>query len=715
MKLTGTGGAFVAVFGLGLALAAASSCRPRTDDKAGLRSDASADVDQAKSKVSIAKGKGKGNTFEVRFYHDARVTDGQGLTLKWDVVSNYSDVEVDCAKLSRSSSVTHKVDLAKSAGEQQFGGFDVEVEGELFKKCTDAGENNGKLSQACQASGDWNGPKRLEGCIYADAQATQLVGRGWGYPKDGDDVMSGFGLGDAIPDIDEVVNYGKVCANRLGDLPPWDCRDGQIIPIKINGVEPAFGTYKAKAKCDAPAYLGLGTDGQCVPYARVGKLKTSNANVDTVYVCRRYKIGDSFDSAGNVTNPWPADKAWHNDVAVIQHDRSTGETCWYQALSGFQPGERPLPTWRVPPPHEESLPADVVQKNATLPAADRALSAKEFWIKPTASGTVENGFACIKCHDSDPFMLSPYLMQVTEKVQGVDQYFIPCDPSKPGQSPKRLCKTPEAKGNYSQVSKQHQPPRWKHSFALTPKDPTAKECVSCHRIGTHNTCKLWVKESVAATAHFSQFRSTKSLSYPDNRWMPVRPDAKMHAYGTLPAWEADFKKSVAAINDCCSLYAGLPGSQSAFDQKCDIEPLITLPPEGGNTGGSTVTLKSAADVVIPDNDANGVMIPLAGAVPADKPIRAISVKVSVRHPYIGHVKLELLHGGQTALIYDGAAADIPAEANLELTAKTGTSDSPLAAMLSQSAAGAWQIRATDATKHEKGKLSSATLEVTLAD
>lgn len=712
-KKSGALGAFGAVFGLAsLAAALATSCRSR-DDGGRVESGARDDIDKARNKVSISRAANGSGTYEVRFFHGDKIADGQALFLKWDVVSNYSDTEVDCGRLGRSSSVVNK-DQPTQAGEaERLGGFDVEVDAALFQKCaTPDNEGNRKISLECQRSGDWNGPKRLEGCVFADEAGTQLIGKGWGLPKSDGEVAPGFGLAEQIADVDAVINYGKICGQRLGNLPAFDCRDGQLIPIKQNGVEIPFGKSKSQQKCDAPAYLGLGEHGQCVPYARVGRLDTGNANVDTVYVCRRYKMGDSADAQGNIKNPWPADKAWHNDVAVIQHDRVSGETCWFQALSGFQQNERPLSTWRVPPPSEQELPADVVQKNTTLPPLERAMAAKDFWILPSAPRTVDSGFACIKCHDSDPFMLSPYVAQVTKPINGVEQYVIPCDPAKAGQTQKRLCKVDGGQGKYSNLSKFHQPPEWRHSFGVAPKDPAAKECVSCHRIGTINTCETWARDSTGALKTMASFRTTRSLSFPANHWMPVRPNAQLHAYATEQAWQADFKKSSDAILNCCNLFKGLPGSQAAFDQKCEQYPISSLPiADGPDPVGTMITLKGT-ETAIPDGKPEGVMIPLAGDA-ADKPVRALSVRVVVKHPYIGHVKLELQHAGVSVVLYNGLDAEIPAEANLDSTLKSSAVNSTLQQFVGQSAQGPWTIKATDATKHEKGRLTGADLILTV--
>src|SRR5690606_27244761 len=136
------------------------------------------------------------------------------------------------------------------------------------------------------------------------------------------------------PDYD-ILTYGKECAARLGELKPFNCLDGEIIPITVGGHVPeegypAFGPGGDRDQtCDKPALLGLGSDGRCPPYARLGRLKSFAPNgdertdVETVFICRRYKgrfgpqtyRGETVDAS-----VFPA----FEDVAIIQRNKTTG-------------------------------------------------------------------------------------------------------------------------------------------------------------------------------------------------------------------------------------------------------------------------------------------------------------------------------------------------------------------------------------------------------
>ncbi len=687
----------------GACAALAFSCRVR-DGESGLFGED--DVDEAKGRISIERAADSKTRYEVRFYAPEGLAENSQLQVRWDVVSNYSDTPVDCSKLGKVARATYKLYPGKT--ERSLGGFDLEVKEDEFKKCQETDQkSNRKLSLECMKSGDWNGPMRLEGCVTASDGTP--VGKGWGYPKADGEILEGFGLAEQIPDVNAVINYGKICAQKLGKLPAFDCRDGQIIPITLDGVEVPFGEHTANMKCDRPVYLGLGDDGQCVPYARLGRIKTDNPDVDTVFICRRYKISDNG-------TPRPADTPLHEDVAIVSHNRKTGESCWYQALSGFQPTGRSLNTARVPPPDEEDLPQEVKDKNETLPANERAMRADEFWIKPDQS----RNFPCVRCHDSDPFMLSPYVAQVTVDTDGVKDYLLPCDASKPGQVPKSLCKNEGHQGKYSMVSKRHNPPSWPKSVWVAPKDPTARECLGCHRIGSLNTCNTWALDSMGRTSPlFARSQAQKSdflRTFPTNHWMPVAPNAALHAYASEGSWDADFKKSADATAECCKLFQGLPGTQSQFDEKCEQSPITTPPPEEGNPDGQAVVMSAGAAVDIPDNSAAGVPVTLnvvtgtlTGAV------KTMNANLDVKHPFIGQLKVVLEHGGQSAVLYDGLQAEIPAESNLKSTFRTGVEGSPLAVFVGSPAEGAWILRVSDNGKHEKGKLQAFDLNLTVGE
>ena len=77
----------------------------------------------------------------------------------------------------------------------------------------------------------------------------------------------------------DVVQYGKDCARLIAEAPPFDCLDGEIVPITVDGQTPA--AYTRHMTCDKPAYLPYPekSDGQCTPYSRVRTVRDDDVQM----------------------------------------------------------------------------------------------------------------------------------------------------------------------------------------------------------------------------------------------------------------------------------------------------------------------------------------------------------------------------------------------------------------------------------------------------
>ncbi len=51
----------------------------------------------------------------------------------------------------------------------------------------------------------------------------------------------------------DIHAYGRECAELIAEMPPFNCLDGEIVPITVNGKTPE--TYTRHMRCDRPAYL----------------------------------------------------------------------------------------------------------------------------------------------------------------------------------------------------------------------------------------------------------------------------------------------------------------------------------------------------------------------------------------------------------------------------------------------------------------------------
>ena len=171
------------------------------------------------------------------------------------------------------------------------------------------------------------------------------------------------------------TDYAAQCAAQVTEIPAFNCGDGVLIPITVNGEVPA--EYTKDMLCDRPGLLpnGEGSDGQCVPGSRVLDLSTSSMQISAM--CRQKNIRSPFDALV------------FNEVDIIAHNPATGATCWYQA-------EAPAGT----------------SIDGTLVPSPNAPGAEDFW-NPIDEVLKAD---CGGCHDNDPIMYSPFIGQVWEEI-----------------------------------------------------------------------------------------------------------------------------------------------------------------------------------------------------------------------------------------------------------------------------------------------------------
>lgn len=349
-----------------------------------------------------------------------------------------------------------------------------------------------------------------------------------------------------------LAEYAGQCAKRLGRLKPVSCLDAEMIPITVNGKplmpyltaaeasQYRFGGLGEQQTCDKPTFLELGAQGQCIPYARVMRLDsyrvdgTKQPDVESIMVCRRYVarlgrhawMGQFYDGS-----EYPG----FEDVAIIQHHRITGETCWFQALAPL--GEA-KDARRVPPPDEASLPPG-------SPAyAERA---ETFWLSPTETARRD----CVKCHDSDPWMHSPYIDQVRH-ADGSPLVF---------SGIKGGART----GRYSSIGTRHFT-EWTLPQSLSAGTlANGNSCTNCHELGDRESCARWIAHSVARV-YPPNLSSFAQADFHLSRWMPPAGASGEN----LATWEqAGWREAADRLLTCCTQPTA-PG--------CSRRPLISPPP-----------------------------------------------------------------------------------------------------------------------------------------
>ncbi len=306
--------------------------------------------------------------------------------------------------------------------------------------------------------------------------------------------------------------YGAQCAKEVTPIPAFLCTAGEVIPITVNGQI----TTSYTATCDKPSLLPSnekGSQGQCIPGSRALVLR-DDAVAQISAICRKHVVRDPSSTL-------------FDEINIVSHNLKSGKTCWFTAKAAtpftagaginggrLLPSPAGLPTQAAPRGYEnihpasEALVSDWKLAKTTLP------NPASLWMSP--SQLVKKEPACTMCHDSGPFMYSPYIAQTTQ---------LPGDPFGKYQ--------PRAIGQAFKV--------WPQPFAISTRGNT---CTTCHRIGNMNSCHhatLQATGVVAATA-----TSSLGQQFPLSHWMSP---GNLHS---LAQWNETFKKSAKEIADCCA-------------------------------------------------------------------------------------------------------------------------------------------------------------------
>ena len=180
----------------------------------------------------------------------------------------------------------------------------------------------------------------------------------------------------------DIRPYAKYCSEIVGaPLPSFDClADGREIPITLNGRRVGSGHT---GKCDRPS---LNVPG-CAQGARLGRIVFDNPDISAVFICRPAKN-------------WTPQRPRFGRIAVTQHNRKNGATCWYNTrrpevnTDGVPGNDAPeILTRRIASPVDSMFP------NAVAPVLSDGRPAQAAERQKWAS---VSGFVCQSCHAPDP-------------------------------------------------------------------------------------------------------------------------------------------------------------------------------------------------------------------------------------------------------------------------------------------------------------------------
>lgn len=294
-----------------------------------------------------------------------------------------------------------------------------------------------------------------------------------------------------------LFEYGRQCAEQVTEIPAFNCMAGEEIPITVDGkpVPP----QPAPARCDRPSLLPQ-ADAQspCVPGSRALVLR-DDKTAQISAVCRKQVAR-------------PAGSPLFDEINVISHSLKNGKTCWFTAkaappltaASGIDGRWVPSPSTLARKPQPPS--PDGVQ----VPPADKVWQTPHqvAWSQP----------ACVNCHDSGPFMYSPYIAQTTQLPGDPFGFY---EPKAIGEDFKRAWARLDA-------------------FGITTRGNT---CTSCHRIGNMNSCKQAMKQSTGQAPQ--QGGDEWSKRFPQSHWMSP---GNLHSRAQ---WDEQFSESLKRLAACC--------------------------------------------------------------------------------------------------------------------------------------------------------------------
>ncbi len=237
-------------------------------------------------------------------------------------------------------------------------------------------------------AGNWPNFKFPDGIDGAIAWPTKIEGKSvvyffksdqyMRYDVDADraDDQSGGGLGYPAPVVgnwpglfadDALAVYAKQCDQATGvSVPDFDVDSHLGTTVPTDHLTPANAIYP-NGTCDRPNVLNE----VCDHGSRFRVL----VNTEQAYVvAHARKMGLSQGQYG--------------DVAIIQHNKVNGATCFYQgALEEFN-----------------------LSHNGNVKAPSKGVGNPVFWMTP--SQISNSKFPCASCHDNGPIIRSPYLAQI---------------------------------------------------------------------------------------------------------------------------------------------------------------------------------------------------------------------------------------------------------------------------------------------------------------
>jgi hypothetical protein len=311
----------------------------------------------------------------------------------------------------------------------------------------------------------------------------------------------------AMAHSETLEEYVKKCDRAIGvTVPQFNCDMGKVIPT----------THFASGRCDRPNVLNSVCDPNSTFQVLSDPDDPGSNNVSIVALCRKKDKGPGK----------------YGDIAVIQHNRKNGATCFYQAL---------------PPGVGTASEGDLNGVDVQPPSKGE----RGFWMSPASIVAPTFGAPCGSCHDNGPIIRSPYLNQLSAKPHAL-----------PGADDDTFNSDGEP---YYFVGSDFG--RWK-AYKV---EVSRNICNDCHRMGVNNlrfddrgTSRDFARRSTDRT---QEAKNPHSASSPI--WMPPRAIDGSNGDSCTPVACTKFSQThfdaAMAIKDCADQFSEsgpLPRSDS---------------------------------------------------------------------------------------------------------------------------------------------------------
>ncbi len=343
--------------------------------------------------------------------------------------------------------------------------------------------------------------------------------------------------------LESTMAYALQCKKELelpeAPLQPWNCMAGKEVPITIGGESLNDTNFpllvQGKVSCDRPSWLI--PEEACINYSFVQE-RTLTPDTKAALICRTRRFVSPRNQAERLKDFLDTKTITSllnyyqiETVGLIWANMKTGKTCFFDYRSTYG-GYIPSPDDPRKPSFED-LPEPKLKKDA-----NGLEFSENYWANPTTSQWKSPQFVtatdqCIRCHDTGPFLTSPWLQQV--------------------YTPPRLSKeTPYLVVSDLFGDRQELLPLLAVSTTPLPAadgKESPQFCTSCHYIGKNISCSHFVPYSVGLKSPVKDLNHPATPAPLPPIWMPPNLADSLKSRGV---WDQQYGAHLKRLLCCCN-------------------------------------------------------------------------------------------------------------------------------------------------------------------